>query len=112
MLDRDSILKATDLKTVDVNVPEWGGVLRLQTMTGLARQEYYRTTAGKDGTPKNVMESLIVACAVDEDGKQIFTSGDIAELSKKSSIALNRVFEKAAELNGLTQKAVDDIAGE
>jgi hypothetical protein len=112
MLNRDSILKAKDLKTVDLEVKEWGGTIRLQTMTGSARQEYYRSTAGKDGTPKNVMEALIVACAVDEAGKPIFTSADVSELSRKSSIAINRVFEKAAELNGLTQKAVDDIAGE
>lgn len=112
MLNRDLILKAKDLKTIDVEVPEWGGSIRLRTMTGQARQEYYRTTAGKDGTPKNVMEALIVACAVDEAGNPLFAVGDIGELGKKSAIAINKVFEAAAELNGLTQKAVDDIAGE
>jgi hypothetical protein len=81
-------------------------------MTGHARQEYYRATAGKDGTPKNVMEALIVACALDDKGDPIFTQADIFELSKKSAIAISKVFEAAAELNGLTQKAVDDIAGE
>jgi hypothetical protein len=111
MLNRDSILKAKDLKTVDVEVKEWGGTIKLQTMTGLARQEYYKTTAGKDG-PKNVMEALIVACAIDDKGDPLFTSADVKELSKKSSLAISRVFEAAAELNGLTQKAVDDIAGE
>jgi hypothetical protein len=112
MLNRDAILKASDLKTVDLDVPEWGGAVRLRTMTGFARQEYYRTTATKDGTPKNVMEALIVACAVDDKGDPLFTSADISALANKSSLAINRVFEKAAELNGLTQKAVDDIAGE
>ena len=112
MLNRESILKANDLKTIDVDVPEWGGTLRIRTMTGADRQEYYRVTAGKDGTPKNVMEALIVACAVDENGNSMFSFGDIRELSHKSAAALNRVFEKAAELNGLTQKSVDTIAGE
>ena len=112
MLNRDLILKAKDLKTVDVDIPEWGGSIRLQTMTGYARQEYYRTTAGKDGTPKNVMEALIVACAIDDKGQPLFSKADVSELSQKSSIAISRVFEAAAELNGLTQKAVDDIAGE
>jgi hypothetical protein len=112
MLNRDSILGANDLKTVDLEVPEWGGTVRIRTMTGIARQEYYRSTAAKDGTPKNVMEALIVACAVDEKGNPLFTSADLNALAQKSSIAINRVFESAAELNGLTQKAVDDIAGE
>jgi hypothetical protein len=112
MLNRDSILNAKDLKTEDLEVPEWGGTIRIRTMTGHARQEYYKTTAGKDGTPKNVMEALIVACAIDEKGEPLFTSADLHALAQKSSLAINRVFEKAAELNGLTQKAVDDIAGE
>lgn len=112
MLNRDSILKAKDLKTVELEVKEWDGTIKLQTMTGHARQEYYRTTAGKDGTPKNVMEALIVACAVDDKGTPLFSQGDIHELSQKSAIAISRVFEAAAELNGLTQKAVDDLAGE
>jgi hypothetical protein len=111
MLNRDSILKAKDLKTIELEVKEWGGTIKLQTMTGHDRQEYYKTTAGKDG-PKNVMEALIIACAVDDKGAPLFTSADITELSKKSAIAISRVFEAAAELNGLTQKAVDDIAGE
>jgi hypothetical protein len=112
MLNRDSILKAKDLKTVDVEVPEWGGTIRLQTMTGHARQEYYRATAGKDGTPKNVMEALIVACALDDKGEPLFSKADINDLSQKSAIAISKVFESAAELNGLTQKAVDNLAGE
>jgi hypothetical protein len=113
MLNKESILKSQDLKTIDVKVPEWGGSIRIRTMTGIARQEYYRMTAsGKDGTPKNVMEALIVACAVDEAGNPIFATGDIKDLSNKSAIAISRVFEAAAELNGLTQKSVDNIAGE
>ena len=112
MLNRDAILKANDLKTIEVEVKEWGGKIKLQTMTGHARQEYYRTTAGKDGTPKNVMEALIVACAIDDKGLPMFSKADVSELSQKSAIAISHVFEKAAELNGLTQKAVDDIAGE
>ena len=74
MLNRDSILKAKDLKTIELEVKEWGGTIKLQTMTGHARQEYYRTTAGKDGTPKNVMEALIVACAVDDKGTPLILS--------------------------------------
>ena len=57
MLNRDSILKAKDLKTIELEVKEWGGTINLQTMTGHDRQEYYKTTAGKDG-PKNVMGRL------------------------------------------------------
>ena len=113
MLNRESILKAEDLKTVDVDVPEWGGSVRIATMTGRGRQEYFQAIAAKgDESRKDLYATRIVSCAVDDAGAPLFKISDIPELTKKSSVPLNRLFEAAAELNGLTQKAVDDIAGE
>ncbi len=114
MLNRDSILSANDLKTIDVELPEWGGSLRIRTMTGIDRQEYFKSLQDGNGKgeQKSFMAALLVACAVDEEGKHIFTAADIPTLSNKSSIPLNRAFEAAADLNGLTQKSVDDLAGE
>ena len=112
MLTRDQILKALDLKTADVEVPEWGGTIRVRTMTGTDRANFLKISTDKDGKPKQFMEALIVATAVDAKGDQLFTAADIAELGKKSSLALQRVFEKSADLNGLTQASVEKIAGE
>jgi hypothetical protein len=112
MLNRDSILNADDLKTVEVKVPEWGGVLKIRTMTGIDRSAYFKSLQDNKDEKKTVMAALVVACAVDDEGNHVFKSEDVADLSKKSSIPLNRLFEKAAELNALTQKSVDDIAGE
>ena len=111
MLNRDSILNFEDITTEEVKVPEWGGVLKVKTMTGIERQNYYKSLADKTDQ-KSVMAALTVACAVDDEGNHIFKAEDIIDLSKKSAIPLTRIFEKAASLNGLTQKAVDDLAGE
>jgi hypothetical protein len=112
LLTKDSILKASDLKTADVDVPEWGGKVRVRTMTGADRQAFYKSNTSKDGMPKNMLEALIVATAIDEKGEHMFTASDVSALASKSSIALQRVWDKAAEINGLTQKSVEDIAGE
>jgi hypothetical protein len=32
-LKREQILKANDIKTIEVEVPEWGGTVRLRTMS-------------------------------------------------------------------------------
>ena len=112
MLTRDQILKAEDLKTVDVDVPEWGGTVRVRTMTGKDRQEFFRVSTDKDGKPKNFMEALVAATIVNEKNEPLFTSADIEVLGKKSSIALQRVWEKAADLNGLTQKSIEAMVGE
>jgi len=112
LLTKESILKSSDLKTADVDVPEWGGTVRVRTMTGADRQAFYKQTTSKDGTPKNMLEFLIVATVVDDKGEQLFTVADVSALAAKSSLALQRVWDKAAEINGLTQKSVEDIAGE
>jgi hypothetical protein len=112
-LKREQILKANDLKTIEVDVPEWGGSVIVRTMTGEARQNFQESINSPKGKlPKNMLESLVVATVVDDSGEPLFEHDDIAELKKKSSIALNRVFEAAAELNGLTDKSIDKISGE
>ena len=112
MLTRDQILAAEDMKTEDVPVPEWGGSVRVRTMTGLERQQFQKD-AQKDGEPKDdFMERLLVACVVDADGKPLFTKKDIEALSGKSAAALERVFKKAATLNGLTSEAQEALKGE
>jgi hypothetical protein len=112
-LKREQILKASDIKTIEVEVPEWGGTVRVRTMTGQARQEFQEAVNTPKGKlPKNMIEALVIATAVDDSGEPLFSAADLKEISKKSSIALNRVFEAAAELNGLTDKSVDKLAGE
>ena len=37
LLDRATILAADDLRHVDVDVPEWGGVVRVRSLTGAER---------------------------------------------------------------------------
>ena len=112
MLSKDQILAADDLNCEDVHVPEWGGSVRVRTMTGKERQQFQKS-AHEDGEPAgDFMELLIVACTVDKDGNALFTSDDVSALSEKSAAALERVFKAAAKLNGLTQDELDEIKGE
>ena len=111
-LNRDQILQADDIRKIVLEVPEWGGAVTIQTMTGAARQIFQNSVNKKSGIPDNMMERLIIATVIDDKGEPLFVPSDIPALAKKSAVALNRVFEASAELNGLTAKSVDDIAGE
>lgn len=111
-LTKEQILQADDLKYVDVPVPEWGGDVRVRIMTGRQRQQFQVAYMGKKGMDEVFMERLVMATAVNGDGESLFTEADLEELSKKSSIALNRIFEAAAHLNGMTQESVEEIKGE
>lgn len=114
MLTKDAIFSAEDIRTRDVEVPEWGGSVRVRTMTGSDRQSFYAAMSHneKHNLPDNMMERLIIATVIDEQGNPLFVPSDIPKLAKKSAVALNRVFEVASELNGLTSKSIDKMTGE
>ena len=57
LLSAQDIIKAQDLKTVDVEVPEWGGTVRLKEMSAQIQSDYEREIfeVGDDG--KNQLRS-------------------------------------------------------
>jgi hypothetical protein len=113
MLTRDQILDADDRKFTDVDVPEWGGKLRVKTMTSAERQRFQaKVQAQPKGVPDDLMEQIVVACVVDENGDNLFSLEDIDILSSKSSIPIATVFSAAAELNGMTKGSIEQIKGE
>lgn len=109
MLNRDAILAAQDRKTVDVEVPEWGGTVRVQSMNGAERDAFGSSLVTPDGKQNlaHYREKLLVACVVGEDGKPLFTLNDLEALGAKSAVALKRVHDAADALNTI---GPDEIA--
>lgn len=121
---KDQILTADDLTTVDVKVPEWpdksnGGkplVVRLRMLTGAERDAFEESFAiTRNGERKsnysNFRARLLVRCIVDpDDGTLVFTDRDAAKLGKKSAAAINRLFDRAQRMNGITDRSVDEEA--
>jgi len=108
LLNRSEILDAADRTFVDVEVPEWGGQVRVGVMTGRQRM-LLQMAMEKDR--EGFIEQVVAFCCVDAAGEPLFTAADTKALGKKSAAALERVFSVAVEVNGLTKKAVDDAAG-
>lgn len=113
LLDKAAILAAKDLKTEDVDVPEWGGAVRVSTMTGTGREALSQSLAVVDGKTDMSFyrEKMLAACIVGEDGAPLFSSGEVALLAGKSAAALARVFAVAERLNGIQAGAVEEAAG-
>lgn len=110
ILGRDAILTASDLPTEKVSVPEWGGTVLIRTMTAEERDRFEVTTfeEKQDKTKKvNVRARLASLVIVDANGNRLFSELDALLLAKKSGKAMDRVFEAASRLNGLSK---DDIA--
>ena len=109
---RSRILKADDLPTEKVDIPEWGVTLFVRSMSGRDRDLFESQMLDLSGQGKrmdNFRARLAVFCTVDEDGKRVFKDGDIATLGQKSGRALDRIFDKASKLNKMTE---EDIAEE
>ena len=69
------------------------------------------STKGKDVklNLQNVRARLVALSVVDADGARIFDERDIGALGEKSAQALERVFQVAMRLSGLTPTDVKDL---
>ena len=113
LLSKSDILNADDLKHEDVKVPEWGGSVRVRTMTGSERDQFeaYCIAAGKNGVGglDNVRATVVSLVLVDEDGNRLFSKRDVEALGKKSISALDRVFEVAQRINRLSDRDIEEL---
>lgn len=115
ILSKADILGCHDMRIKTVEVPEWGGSVRLRSLTG-AERDAFEALLVKDIDGKrvpdlaNLRAKLLAATIVDEEDRQIFSAGDIASLGKKSAVALDRVFNVAQRLNGMSADAVEEAA--
>jgi hypothetical protein len=112
LLTRDAILCAEDRKVEEVEVPEWGGSVKVATMTGAQRDLWEQSLVGKTGVNiANIRARLVAACVVDDSGARLFTDEDAIALGAKSALALDRVAKVAQRLNGLGKEEVEAARG-
>lgn len=118
-LGKKEILSAADARYEDVDVPEWGGTVRVKAMSGRKKDAFEAsvTTVRRNGNKvlqlpnlENVRAKLLARCLVDEDGALIFGEDDIAELGSKSSAALDRVVDVAKRLNRMTNGDIQELS--
>ncbi len=112
MLTRDAILKANDIQQEVVEVPEWGGSVIVQGMTGQERDLFEKSIVqdDKDGENKRTVNyeyfraKLLVYTVRNEDGTRMFDEADVEALGAKSGRAIQRIADVALKLSGLTEE--------
>ncbi len=114
LLTKEQILGAQDIQTEIVEVPEWGGAVIVRGMSGKERDSFEASMIKGKGKSANVnlenlRAKLVSKCVVDEAGKRLFSDDDIPALASKSAAALNRVYEVAQRLSGVTDEDVDEL---
>ena len=100
MLDADKILSADDITIEPINLEEWGGKAFIRVMSGTERDSWEVYAQKQINSDKvNMRARLAVICLCDDKGARIFKDNQTAELAKKSSIVLDRIYEAAVKLN-------------
>lgn len=117
---KDKIISADDLPRIPLIVPEWdisekdGGFIR--GLTGSDRDAYessirsYRPDGKMVVNLKDVRARLVARCIVDDNDERVFSDKEIGQLAAKSGAVLDRLFDKAAALSGLSKEAVEELA--
>ena len=115
---RGLILSKQDIQTEKVHIPEWDTDVYIKGLTGTERDSYEAslftvTESGKKVDVKmnraNVRAKLLVKTICDEDGSRVFSDADVEALGSKSAAALDKLFEVAQRLSGLSDKDVEEL---
>ncbi len=115
LLTRDAILGASDIKSEEVRVPEWGGTVRVRGLTAAQRDQVEAQAVSRRGNNvdinmANIRARIVAFTIVGDDDKPIFTNADVKALGEKSARALDRVFEVATRLSGMGESDIEDLA--
>lgn len=115
-LSRGDILERDDILVEDVYVKEWGGTVRVRTLTARERDlwEDSRTTRkGADVTVDmtDFRASLVVRSVVDGDGERLFEDDDLEAIGAKSGAAIDKLWDVAARLSGISKEDEEELSG-
>lgn len=103
----DAILQAEDFVYDEVDCPEWGGTVRIRSLSGAQRVQLKKAI---DAGREDIDETLCVMAIVDQDGNRILHREQIGDLSKKNTSVITRIAMKVLEISGMRDrdKAVKD----
>lgn len=116
---RAAVLAADDITIEPVATPEWptvDGYIHVRLMAGRHRERYLDSIRQVEGQGRDMRVTvkledtgakLAAATMCDASGTLVFRPNDVQALGEKSYVALQRVIDVAARLNGLDDQAVD-----
>ena len=116
-LTKEQILSAQDVKPVSVKVPEWGGTVYVRPMSAGDRDRWEgdlldRAEKRKESitaATENLRSVFLAKCLCDEAGELLFGAEDVKALARKNYKPIDRVYEVAQTLNGLSDADVEEL---
>jgi len=119
LIGKAKINESVDRKWEDVTVPEWGGDVRILELSSADRGYLEAGSLVANGsTPqfkvesiKNNREKVVAMALVDENFERLYTNKEITDLGKKSGKVLDRLYQVAMRISGMSPGSVDDAEG-
>ncbi len=112
-LNREQIIGAADRQYVEVDVPEWGGTVRLRSLDAeqALHQEVLVKKRNAGDLKINPLAAILSVSIVDASGTPLFNDKDMNELGKKSPAILIRLVKAVNTLNKLEEDVSGDSEG-
>lgn len=115
-LNKEDILEADDTADLrEVEVPEWGGSVYVGEMTAAERDRLEDDTYDLDergqmsGLSMVGYRARVLALTLrNEDGERVFDYEDWRKIADKAAKPVDRVFEVATEINGLSEEDIEE----
>lgn len=113
LLGRNAIASAQDRKEEIVEIPEWGGSVRVLTIVGGERVAFERACRANTKGDLTATELAAKAASlgiVDQDGRRVFDTEDA--LLEKNPAILARILAAVFRVCSVGQEEVDEELGE
>lgn len=105
--------KATTIPRERLELPELGGFVFVKGMTGGERDEFEKSCRDPKGRLRgNTRARLAVRTVVNEDGSRVFTDDDIQTVGRIRVDVLQKVFNLAQKLSGISDADVEELGGD
>lgn len=122
LLSREDILaKGSELQVREVEVPEWGGFVRLRELTSSERTRVelsmVQQRQGRGGNQVDMSAyprlrgRVLARSIVDEANHLLFTEADIEAFAEMGAGPIERLFAVACAMSGLSQQDVESMVG-
>lgn len=115
-LTREQILSPREWPTEEVEVPEWGGSVKVRALTAAELDDFNASIVRTKGNNvevnrRNYRAKLVAKCVVNGDGKtpMFKEESDVIALGQQPASALDRILVVINRLNAMSEEEQEEI---
>ncbi len=108
-VSKHQIFASNDLREALIDIPEWGGKVKIKALSVQEQLDYDSFLATKPKEIDMALHLIIVGC-INDDGTKKFDIDDISELKKKNSENIFKLVAGILTLNKQSPEDVDNLA--